>query len=392
MRKFVQQRKTFEGESVTRPPTSQEFVQMRHEEIEDGSYQRFDGQDNIRVETEDGFGLVMVLKGGMWVGKSGMEAELQEQSETAFKDFVKAYPPEQPDKDSRHLVAQATGKTEFADKGLPWGRLVRTLWSLFWIKLTRRQHFAPWHAVGHPNESVRLSAHAANPKYKEAVTDFMQKTAWEHDQVSNVLRHLDRPAWEESNRHYRKLRDDGHLGHLDQGPNGIHSALATIVNLTVQPHKDPEDARLSWTSTNTWCYYEGAWAVFPYLKMMIKQEPGDIIFSRSAYLEHWVTKITKGERYCNTRFSKGNVQNPLDPWVKCPVPGCDNKPTGTVGALHYHVKKHAALTDDEVEAIITGIEDEASVFSVADARKIARWLRDRGVQRQARKPKGKVKK
>ena len=251
----------------------------------------------------------------------------------------------------------------------------------------RKQHLAPWHMVGHPNESVRLSAHAADPKHEEAVTDFMQKTAWEHDQVSTVLKHLDRPAWEESNRHYRKLRDDGQLGHLDQGPTGIHSALAPIVNMTVQPHKDPEDARLSWTSTNTWCYYEGAWVVFPDLKVMIKQEPGDIVFCRSAYLEHWVTKITKGQRYCNTRFSKGNVQNPLHPWVKCPVPGCDNQPTGRVDSLHYHVKKHSALTDDEVEAIITGLEDETSVFSAADARKIAHWLRDRGVPRRPQSPK-----
>ncbi len=177
--------------------------------------------------------------------------------------------------------------------------------------------------AGHPNDPLRLSAHAvpADPTHKEAVAQLMQKTAWEHDQISNVLMHLDRSAWEESNRHYRKLRDDKALDHLDQGPNGIHSGLAPIVNLTVQPHRDPEDARLSWTATNTWCNYEGAWVVFPYLKMMIKQEPGDIVFCRSAYLEHWVTKITKGERYCNTRFSKENVQNPLDLWVNCPVPG-----------------------------------------------------------------------
>ena len=60
-------------------------------------------------------------------------------------------------------------------------------------------HLAPWHMVCHPNESVRLSTHAADPKYEKAATDFMQKTAWEHDQVSNVLRHLDRSAWKKSN-------------------------------------------------------------------------------------------------------------------------------------------------------------------------------------------------
>lgn len=243
--------------------------------------------------------------------------------------------------------------------------------------------------AGHPNDPLRLSAHAvsADPNHKKAVVDFMQKTAWEHDQVSTVLMHLDRPAWEESNKHYCKLRDDKSLAHLDQGPHDIHSGLAPIVNLTVQPHRDPEDARLSWTSTNTRCDYEGTWVVFPYLKIMIKQEPGDIIFCRSAYLEHWVTKITKGQRYCNTRFSKENVQNPLDLWVKCPVPGCDNKPMGRVDSLHYHVKKHSELSDAEVQAVINSLEDEASTFSAADARKIAHYLRMRKITRNPRKPK-----
>ncbi|CAF9941337.1 hypothetical protein IMSHALPRED_002526 [Imshaugia aleurites] len=348
VRKFVQQRMTFEGERVSRSSVSQDYVQMRHNEIEDGSYHSFE-RDSIRVETEDRFGLVMVVKRGMWAGKSGMEAELREQLKTAFRDFVKAYPPEQPqDKNVRHLVAQETGKIEWISQGLPWGRL----------------HLASWHMVGHPNESIRLSAHAADPKHAETVRDFMQKTAWEHDQIST-------------------LRDDGQLGHLDQGPTGIHAALVPIVNMTVQPHKikDPDDARLSWTSTNTWCYYEGAW------------EPGNIVFCRSAYLEHWVTKITKGQWYCNTRFSKGNVQNPLDLWVKCPVPGCVNNPTGRVDSLYYHVKKqHSALTDEEVEAIITGLEDETSVFSAADVRKFAHWLRKRGVPRIPRKSKGEAKK
>lgn len=126
MRKSVQQRKTFEGESVSRPSSSREYVQMRQKEIEVGSYRRFD-QDSIRVETEDGFGLVMVLKGGLWAGKSGIEMELREQSASAFRDFTRAYPPEQPsDKDGRHVDAQETEKKEWVDKGLPWGRLVRS--------------------------------------------------------------------------------------------------------------------------------------------------------------------------------------------------------------------------------------------------------------------------
>lgn len=112
MRHFVQNRQTFVGETVSKTPFSREYVQMRTDEIEDGSYRRIDQ--------------VMVVKKGMWAGKSGMEAELQEQSETAFKEFAEAYPPETPrEKDYRHRVSLETEMKEWVDKGLPWGRLVR---------------------------------------------------------------------------------------------------------------------------------------------------------------------------------------------------------------------------------------------------------------------------
>lgn len=125
MRHFVQNRQTFVGETVSKTPFSREYVQMRTDEIEDGSYKRID-QDSILVETKDGFGLVMVVKKGMWAGKSGMEAELQEQSETAFKEFAEAYPPETPrETDYRHRVSLETEMKEWVDKGLPWGRLLR---------------------------------------------------------------------------------------------------------------------------------------------------------------------------------------------------------------------------------------------------------------------------
>ncbi len=137
MRKFVQHRPTFVNEPVSKTPFSREYVEMRANEIEDGSYRRFD-QDNIRVETEDGFGLVMVVKKGMWAGKSGMEAELREQSETAFKYFANTYPPETPrEKDYRHRVSLDVEMKEWIDKGLPWGRLVRFPGSWLIIELIR---------------------------------------------------------------------------------------------------------------------------------------------------------------------------------------------------------------------------------------------------------------
>lgn len=80
-----------------------------------------------------------------------------------------------------------------------------------------------------------------------------------------------------------------------------------------------------------------------YLKITIKQQPGDIIFCRSGYPEHWVTEITKGERYCNTRFFKGECPESPQPLVKCQVPGCDNESIELVESMYYHARKHSAL-------------------------------------------------
>ncbi|CAD6576429.1 MAG: hypothetical protein ASARMPREDX12_007882 [Alectoria sarmentosa] len=86
------------------------------------------------------------------------------------------------------------GEWEYEDSTSSTLDLVSTLLRLIharrcvWMS---RLHLAPWRMVCHLNESVRLSTHAADPKYEKAATEFMQKTAWEHDQVNNVLRHLD---------------------------------------------------------------------------------------------------------------------------------------------------------------------------------------------------------
>ena len=110
---------------------------------------------------------------------------------------------------------------------------------------------------------------------------------------------------------------------------------------------------------------------------MFYQEPGDVLFCRSAYQEHWVTKITKGERYCNTRFNEENVLNPLPLWVKCPVPGCGWS-TGRVASVRGHIRgTHAELSDAEVDEVMKELRKGESIFSEKEVESIGHSFQTR---------------
>jgi hypothetical protein len=101
-----------------------EYFERRKRELEDGSYHKITDGSAV-IETTDGYGLVMFVKGGMYTNKPGEERHLRESSEAAFKAFTKAYPPEVPKKaDYRHVIALENERKEWQSKGLPWGRLV----------------------------------------------------------------------------------------------------------------------------------------------------------------------------------------------------------------------------------------------------------------------------
>ena len=250
-----------------------------------------------------------------------------------------------------------------------------------------------WHEDGHPNNDADVSAESCpkDPTKLEAVKKFIQEVSWENEPIGKLMALSDRESKEKFHSHTQELRQNGLLKHIDQGPHAVNSSLVALVNMTVQPHRDPKDARDGWTSTNTWGNYEGAWAVFPDLGIMIEQEPGDIMLCRSHYLEHWITPITSGERYCCTRMTKDNVINPLERWVRCPVPNCDWL-SGRVTSLRHHIQtKHFELTDADVRSIMDSIQTDFPEYSAKDIRVIDSSFEARMAQQENKKSKAKGK-
>ena len=229
-----------------------------------------------------------------------------------------------------------------------------------------------WYEEGHTNKAPVISAASCpkDPAQLEAVKDFIKEISWENEPIGKLMEICDRESKQKFHAHTQNLRRDGLLKHLDQGPHAVNSSLVAIVNLAVQPHRDPNDARDGWTSTNAWGDYKGAWAVFPDLGIMIEQEPGDIMLCRSHYLEHWITKITSGERYSCIRMTKENVINPLEKWARCPVHGCDWI-AGRLESIRSHFQtRHFALSDADVQSTMDSVPTRFPEYSAKDVKAI----------------------
>ena len=162
-------------------------------------------------------------------------------------------------------------------------------------------------------------------KRLDAIKNHTDATSWEHVQIAQWISVLDPNKYEELHKRYQDIGPDG-LKHLYQGQEACQSGLVVLANLAVGPHKDKNDARDNWTTTNCWGSFTGGFIVFPEVGIKIAQEPGDLILSHAAVLTHFLEEVEEGERFCHVRFTKKNILAPPPPTqpldIPCPFPEC----------------------------------------------------------------------
>ncbi len=159
-----------------------------------------------------------------------------------------------------------------------------------------------------------------------ALVQYMQATEWEHSQVAKWISVADPAIHAELHSCYQNLGPEK-LEHLYQGPDACHTGLALLINRTEDPHKDSNDARDNWTTTNCWGAFTGGYVVYPDLGVKVAMEPGDLSLTRAAVLTHFVEGVEEGERFCHVRFTKENILRPsgkvyTDLAIPCPMIGC----------------------------------------------------------------------
>lgn len=185
---------------------------------------------------------------------------------------------------------------------------------------------------------------------------YMELTAWEHHQVGAWMKALQPKAFEEQDTLYQNLRTSGKLEHLDQGPKGCHAALALLVNVGVNAHKDRYDVKDGWTEVNCEGQFTGGDQVFPDLRIKIQLEPGDLVLAHYAVLEHWVENIVEGQRYCHVRFTKRDILRPHNPKFHCRLEGCHSafsEERNLKDHLRGNAKKlHHGLPLEEVKNLV----------------------------------------
>jgi len=176
--------------------------------------------------------------------------------------------------------------------------------------------------------------------------DYIQATAWEHEQVAKWISVIDPVKYEELHNCYQALGGQ-ELKHLYQGPDACQSGLVLLVNQSVGPHKDQKDARDNWTTTNTHAAevggkYKGGHLVLPDVAIKIDQQPGDLLLTHAAVLTHYVDQIKEGERFCHVRFTKIDILNRPAPTpdlgLTCPIPGCTRRPCRSWAVFTKHLK------------------------------------------------------
>lgn len=236
------------------------------------------------------------------------------------------------------------------------------------IFLTNRvQHFAYWYEKFRDNGNwpalISANARPAAPAAMRALVDYISDTTWEHRLISGWFKTLDRETWEEYHSCYQKHRNEGNLRHLDLGANdrGCFLGHALLINTYVDPHKDSGDVRKGWVITYPWKDFEGGDAVYLDLALRFKQRAGDFAMTRSSALNHMTMRITAGQRWGNTWFTKAKILEPPVANIFCDEPGCSASYV-TLAGLQWHKSKYHSK-DGALEESAGDLVVEDGVFA-----------------------------
>ena len=252
--------------------------------------------DSLRVTTNDNEQLVVFLKEGLrwpWTKEAGNI--LQETVKNAAKDLITVFPPPKPKPhDVRHFNYNELEKEHGSDCGV--------------------YHFSLWIATGQAhipnprtNHNAVISRDVINTAYKlDATTSFFERIAPLIQTIGILFEGVDTDTYKKFHDNYNYLANTTPLKLLQVSGRCCFFGLAVLRNLQAEPHKDVSDAKKGWVAMCCDGDFEGGELVISELRLKIAFKPGDVIFFRSAILQHFILPFD-GKRTSFVFFSHANL-------------------------------------------------------------------------------------
>jgi hypothetical protein len=215
----------------------------------------------------------------------------------ALKDFVQAYPPPKPaNSDARHY-----GHTESPENGV--------------------YHICIWQATGHESEKKALetitkgavlSAEARNAGYKANAVAIVMKGLTPVIQACGALFEVaDKANYHRYKSLYDTIAGNSALCWLQTTSRNCFLGMAILVGLCCKPHRDVRDTMDGWVADTVFGDFDGGLLKVPQVGRQFRLQQGDVIFMRSALLQHAVSPTTRGKRFGMVLFTHQMMHSSL---------------------------------------------------------------------------------
>ena len=240
---------------------------------------------DIIALSEDSYPLAMFFKQGLrrvWQDKC---ADLVQHCQNAIDTLNLTYPPPRIKiSDKRH-----TNVLQYEEKKIPYGVY----------------HLGIWVEQGQSDNVPILSSETrklTNIQH-QAVLNYFRRIAPLVHAIGLFFERVDPQAFRVYQSAYEQVLNLTSLSAYHYSGKAAFLAHALLRNLTVEPHKDRGDVKEGWVAMCCFGEFTGGEFVVPALNIRFCFKPGDILFLRSAVLEHYVTAID-GSRSSMVFFTK----------------------------------------------------------------------------------------
>ena len=174
-------------------------------------------------------------------------------------------------------------------------------------------YFAWWYGIGQQNASYpALSSDMRGAgKRHEAVRAFIRSIAPLQQIIGILFLATDPQAYATYFNNFRKTAATTAWDIFATSRRACFHGLAVLRNLQVGRHKDKRDRKRGWTAMVCIGQFRQGFLVLPQLNLRVKFEPGDVIFFRASFLEHFLEEF-QGERSALVFFTHASVADAIE--------------------------------------------------------------------------------